>query len=106
MSWVKPKERRYILRWYSSPEVTNDEIASDLGMSITEFFEACIEVGLRPREEPDIYVPTQEEIARAAAEIRLGWDSETAESRMRVSRGSDDLGGDVDCGHDEEGLDL
>ena len=81
-------------------------MASDLGMSLYEFYEACTEVGLKPREEPDIYVPTQEEIAAACAEIRLGWDEETVEARLRPSNGSlfvdeqvnsDDEEDDDDC---------
>lgn len=88
MSWVSQKERLYILRWYASQDITNEEMASDLGMSIFEFYEACTDVGLRPREEPDIYIPTQEEIAAACAEIRLGWDEETVEARLRPSGGS------------------
>lgn len=88
MSWLSQEERMYILRWYASEDITNDEMASDLGMSLAEFFEACVEVGLKPRKEPDIYVPTQEEIARAAAEIRMSWDAETVEARLRPSNGS------------------
>ena len=105
MTWITQEERLYILRWYSSDELTNDEMASDLGMSVPEFFEACIEVGLKPRAEPDIYIPTKAEISRAAAEIRLGWDEDTAEARMRVSRGPGMADDFVDCGH-EEGEDL
>lgn len=96
MSWVNQDERLYILRWYASEEVTNEEMASDLGMSEHEFAEACIEVGLKPRVDPDIYIPTQEQIAAACAEIRAGWDAETVEARLRPSGGpllSDD---DVD----------
>ena len=88
MSWVSQKERLYILRWYASQDITNEEMASDLGMSLFEFLEACTEVGLKPREEPDIYIPSQEEIAAACAEIRLGWDEETVEARLRPSSGS------------------
>lgn len=99
MSWVSAGERRYILRWYASQDITNEEIASDLGMSIYEFYEACISIGLKPRQEPDIYIPTQEEIAREAAEIRMSWDVETVESRKKTSAGS--LFSDEDVDFDE-----
>lgn len=101
MTWLTQEERLFILRWYSSAELTNDEMASDLGMSLPEFYEACIEVGLKPRAEPDIYIPSKAEISRAAAEIRLGWDVETAEARLRVSRGPDLADDGVDCGYEE-----
>lgn len=99
MSWVSPGERKYILRWYASRDITNEEIASDLGMSIYEFYEACVAIGLKPRKEPDIYIPTQEDIARAAAEIRMSWDVETVESRRKPSAGS--LFSDEDVDFDE-----
>ena len=87
MSWVAQDERLYILRWYASDEITNEEMASDLGMGLAEFYEACTEVGLRPRVDPEIYIPTPAEIERAAAEIRIGWDAETVEARLRPAVG-------------------
>lgn len=102
MSWVTQEERLYILRWYASDDILNEEMAGDLGMSIYEFYEACTEVGLKPRVDPDIYVPTPEQIREAAAEIRLGWDSETVEARLRPSSGSLFVDEDVDSGHHED----
>lgn len=102
MSWVSQEERLYILRWYASQDITNEEMASDLGMSIFEFYEACTEVGLRPRKEPDIYIPTQAEIEAACAEIRLGWDEETVEARLRPSSGSLFVDEGVESEHHED----
>lgn len=102
MSWVTQQERLYILRWYASTEITNEEMASDLGMSIFEFYEACTECGLTPREEPDIYIPTQAEIEAACAAIRLGWDEETVEARLRPSSGSLFVDEQVDSEHHED----
>lgn len=87
MSWITQEERLYILRWYASDEVTNEEMASDLGMGLAEFFEACTEVGLRPRVDPDVYMPTAEDIERETAKIRLAWDEETVEARLRPASG-------------------
>ena len=102
MSWVSQQERLYILRWYASDDITNEEMASDLGMSMFEFLEACTAVGLKPRTDPDIYIPTQEEIAAACAEIRLGWDEETVQSRLRPSGGSLFVDEEVESEHHED----
>lgn len=87
MSWITQEERLYILRWYASDEVTNEEMASDLGMGLAEFYEACTEVGLRPRVDPDVYMPTAEDIERECAKIRMAWDAETVEARLRPASG-------------------
>ena len=87
MSWITQEERLYILRWYASDEVTNEEMASDLGMGLAEFYEACTEVGLRPRVDPDVYMPTPEDIERETAKISLAWDEETVEARLRPASG-------------------
>ena len=87
MSWITQEERLYILRWYASDEVTNEEMASDLGMGLAEFYEACTEVGLRPRVDPGVYMPTAEDIERETAKIRMGWDAETVEARLRPASG-------------------
>lgn len=102
MSWLNREERQYILRWYASDDVTNDEMAADLGMSMLEFFEACTECGLVPRKEPDIFIPTPAEIAIAAAKIRDSWSAETLETRLRMSGGPPEEWEEVDCGDEEE----
>lgn len=80
--WVTDTESRIIRRLYDS-EWSNEEIAGEVGMSIGEFLEACLAVGLPVRPEPDLYMPTPEQIREACAEIRAGWTQAEREDRLR-----------------------
>jgi len=83
MTWVTEAEELHIRRCYDDKSMLNDEIASDLDMSVEEFREACISIGLPHRSDPDIYVPTPQQILAAAAQIRSTWTNADREERLR-----------------------
>ena len=85
MSWVTEDEEALIRKYYNDRSVANDEIASDLDMSVGEFLEACEVIGLKRRKEPPVYKPSPEEIRMAAAEIRLNWTNSEREERLRAA---------------------
>lgn len=74
------------LRHLWKGELTLEEIAEEMGFS-PEQLDAAVELlGLPERQEPDVYLPTREEILLAAAKIRAGWTPAELESRRRASR--------------------
>ena len=85
MSWVTEEEEALIRKFYSDRSVANDEIASDLDMSVGEFLEACEAIGLKRRKDPPIYKPSPADIRVACAEIRLNWSNADREERLRAA---------------------
>lgn len=65
-------------------DLTMEEICDELGMPQDEFLALAASLGLRDRPEPDVYIPSQEAIRLAAAQIRAGWSNAELEAR-RVS---------------------
>lgn len=84
-SWVSEREAEYIRRTYADQAILNDEIASDLDMNEAEFLEACVVIGLEPRRNPPIYVPSPSDILLASAEIRGNWTQADREERLRAA---------------------
>ena len=83
MGWVTTEEEEHIRRTYADQALLNDDIASDLDMNEAEYLEACVAIGLEPRVNPPIYVPTQMDIMMAAAEIRANWTQADRDERLR-----------------------
>lgn len=65
-------------------DLTLDEICDEIGMQQDEFLALAASLGLRDRPEPDVFLPTPEQIRIEAAKIRAGWTRVELESR-RVS---------------------
>lgn len=78
--------KRRIRRLWAG-DLTMQEICEEIGMPRDEFLAAAAALGLRDRPEPDVYIPTPEQIRLAAAEIRAGWSRAELEARRSVWRG-------------------
>lgn len=76
--------KRRIKRLWAG-DLTLTEICEEIGMTEGEFLGHARSLGLENRPEPDVFVPTPEQIRMAAAEIRRGWPPDVLESR-RVAR--------------------
>lgn len=76
-------EKRAIRRLWKS-DMTLAEICEELGFSFGEVADAASHLGLPKRAAPDIYLPTQDEIRRACAQIRATWSP--AERELRLGR--------------------
>jgi len=76
--------RKRKLRHLWRGELTLDEIADELEMTVDGLLAMAEQMSLGPRPEDNSYIPTQEQIRLAAAEIRRGWTSAELEAR-RVS---------------------
>jgi hypothetical protein len=62
-------------------DLTLGEICEELSLGEGEFLALAASLGLHDRPEPDVYLPTPEEIRLAAAEVRAGWTRVELESR-------------------------
>lgn len=62
-----------------------DEICDDLGLTEDEVLELAQSLGLPPRQEPEFFLPTTEEIRLACAKIRAGWTPMERESRRSAA---------------------
>lgn len=62
-------------------DLTLREICEELALGEAEFLALAAGLGLRNRPEPDVYLPTPEQIRLAAADIRAGWSRAELESR-------------------------
>ena len=67
-------------------DLTLDEICEETGMPRDEFLALAASMGLVNRPEPDVYIPTPEEIRLSAAGIRAGLTQTELESRRVVAR--------------------
>lgn len=72
--------KRRIRRLWTG-DLTMEEIVEEVGMPEDEFLAIAATLGLHDRPEPDVYLPTPEEIRLAAAEIRRGWSRPELEAR-------------------------
>ena len=62
-------------------DLTLPEICDEIGLPESDFLELAASLGLRDRPEPDVFIPTPEQIREAAATIRAGWSRAELESR-------------------------
>ena len=77
-----------------------DEICDDLGLTEDEVLELAQSLGLPPRQEPEFFLPTSEEIRLACAKIRAGWTQMERESRRSAAwsaRMDNATGHDTQC---------
>ena len=77
---LTPDQKRALRRLWKG-EMTTDEIADEMGFTRDQLDAAVAFMGLPEREEPDVYIPTREEILLAAAAIRAKWTPAEREAR-------------------------
>lgn len=73
------------LRHLWKGELTTQEIAEEMELSVEELQRAAAFLSLEPRIEPDVYMPTELEIKKAAAEIRSQWTAAEREARLNAA---------------------
>lgn len=73
-------KRRMRRLW--SGDLTMSEICEEMAMPHEAVAAFAASLGLGPREEPDVYVPTPQEIRQAAARIRMSWSPAEREARL------------------------
>jgi hypothetical protein len=67
-------------RWKS--ELTDSEIAEEVGMTLPAFLAFAESMGLKDRVPAECYMPSAEEIRLACAKIRSEWTNEEREARL------------------------
>lgn len=78
------KGKRKLRRLWKG-ELTLDEVASEMDVSLDGLFQLAATLGLHDRVEPDVYMPTTLEIQKAAARIRSEWTSHEREERLKAA---------------------
>lgn len=79
--------RKRQLRRLWKGELTDEEIAETMGLTIGELLQFAEVLNLPEREQSCVYLPTPEQIRLAAAQIRAGWSQAVLESRRMPWRG-------------------
>lgn len=74
--------KRKLRRLWSYSDLSFDELCDEMEMPQSELLEYAESLGLPERPEPDVYIPTPEQIRMAAAEIRSEWTQADLESRL------------------------
>lgn len=72
-------KRRFRRLW--AGDLTTEEICEELGWTLEAVSDFATALGLGERVEPDVFIPTEDEIRIAAAEIRLRWTPAEREAR-------------------------
>lgn len=73
--------RKRQIRHLWKGELTDDEIAETMGLTLGELLQFAESLSLPEREESAVYLPTPEQIRLAAAAIRSGWTRAELEAR-------------------------
>ena len=73
--------RKRALRRLWKGESTNEEICEELGWDTATLAQAVAFLGLPERVEPEVYLPTPEEIRLECAKLRFGWTPSERDSR-------------------------
>lgn len=73
--------KRRIRRLWAG-DLTMQEICEEMEMSLEEVLEHARALGLGERDDPDVFVPTPEQIRLEAAKIRMGWSESEREARL------------------------
>jgi len=81
----RANEKRKLHRLWAG-DSTFAEICEEMGMSEPAVLEFAALLGLGHREEPEFYLPSQEEIRLATARIRAGWSQTEREARLEAAR--------------------
>lgn len=73
--------RKRQIRHLWKGELTDGEIAEEMGLSLDELLRFAEQLGLPARKESCVFLPTPEQIRIAAAAIRAGWTRAELEAR-------------------------
>lgn len=73
--------RKRQIRHLWKGELTDGEIAEEMGLSLGELLQFAEQLGLPARKESCVFLPTPEQIRLAAAAIRAGWTRAELEAR-------------------------
>ena len=79
--------KRRLRRLWSYSDLSFEELADEMGLTQPGLIAYALSLGLKDRVEPDVYIPTPEEIRLAAAEIRSKWTESERESRLGARMG-------------------
>lgn len=82
---LTPNQKRAIRHLWKG-ELTNEEIAEELGFTDEQLREAAAILELPERALSDTYLPSREQILMAAAEIRAKWTPAEREARLVNAR--------------------
>jgi hypothetical protein len=74
------QKRRLRRLWVS--DASWDEVCEEMGLEPESLRAFAATLGLYDRPDPDIYLPTPQEIKVAAANIRMGWSQAEREARL------------------------
>jgi hypothetical protein len=66
-------------------DLTLEEIREETGMPVEEFLALAAGMGLVDRPEPDVYIPTADQIRMDTAAIRAAWSKSELESRRCIT---------------------
>jgi hypothetical protein len=73
--------RKRQIRHLWKGELTDGEIAEEMGLSLGELLQFAEQLGLPARKESCVFLPTPEQIRLATAAIRAGWTRAELEAR-------------------------
>jgi len=79
---VSANKKRKLRKLWSYSDLSFDEVCDEMEMSAHELLAYAASLGLRERVEPNVFIPSPEQIRVAAAEIRAGWSEADRESRL------------------------
>lgn len=66
-------------------DLSTEEICDELEFTLEELLQAAASLGLPERIEPEVYLPSHDEIRRACAQIRSRWTQAERESRRNAA---------------------
>jgi hypothetical protein len=81
---LSPNQKR-ALRHLWKGELTMQEIAEEMAFSAEQLTAAAAMLNLPERDDPDVYLPSPEEIRLAAAQIRSEWSQAEREARLAAA---------------------
>jgi hypothetical protein len=91
------QKRKFRRLWKG--DSSHGEICEEMGMTEEQVAAFAASLGLGEREEPDVYIPSPEDIRMACARIRAGWSQVEREARLEAARSARM---DIATGHDTD----
>lgn len=74
--------KRKLRKLWSYSDLTFEEVCDEMEMPASELLAFAASLGLPERQEPNVFIPTPEQIRVAAAEIRASWSEADREARL------------------------
>lgn len=79
---IAANRKRKLQRLWDHSDLTIPEICEEMEMSEPDLLAYAQSLGFGERQDPEIFMPTPEEIRLAAAAIRATWSQSERESRL------------------------